>query len=431
MSKITVFPRTKLTGEISVDGDKSITHRAIMHASLADGVSHISHFLNGNDCQATIDCMRSVGIKIVETENTLTITGKGIHGFSQPAMDLYCVRSGTTIRLLMGLLCGMQEKTFTLNADEQLLKRPMERVAKPLREMGADIQTTNGKPPVKVNGKKLHGGNIHLEVPSAQVTSAVIYAGLFADGQTVITQNATIRDHTIRMLNGQGAAIQRSGNEIRVTPVTSLNPFEMIIPGDISSAAFPIVAAALSAHSEIKIKDVGINDSRMGLIDVLQQMGADIEIENAQMQAIEPIGDLVIKSSNLSAINLGGDTIVRAIDEVPLIALLATQAKGKTIIRDAQELRVKETDRIDTICTELKRMGAKIEPTPDGMIIEGPIPLKGANVTSHGDHRIAMALFIAGCIADSETRINEFECVTDSFPGFLEVMSSIGALYEQ
>ena len=431
MSKITVFPRTKLTGEISVDGDKSITHRAIMHASLANGISHISHFLNGNDCQATVDYMRSVGIEISETENTLTITGKGLHGFSQPTSDLNCVRSGTTIRLLMGLLCGMQGKTFTLNADEQLLKRPMERVAKPLREMGADIQTTAGKPPVMVSGIKLQGANITLEVPSAQVTSAVIYAGMYAEKETIIKQNATIRDHTIRMLNGQGANIQRSGNEISVNPVETLKPFDMAIPGDISSAAFPIVAAALSALSQIKIKDVGINESRMGLIEVLKQMGADIEIENAQMDAIEPIGDLIIKSSNLSSIDLGGDTIVRAIDEVPLIALLATQAKGKTIIRDAQELRVKETDRIETICTELKQMGAKIEPTPDGMIIDGPTKLKGTIVNSHGDHRIAMALFIAGCITDGETQINHFECVTDSFPGFLKVMSSIGAIYEQ
>ena len=431
MSKITVFPRTKLTGEISVDGDKSITHRAIMHASLAVGVSHISHFLNGNDCQATIDCMRSVGIDILEIEDTLTITGKGIDGFAQPAKDLNCVRSGTSIRLFMGLLCGMDGKTFTLNADEQLLKRPMERVAKPLREMGADIQTTDGKPPVKVVGKKLQGTNINLEVPSAQVTSALIYAGLFAKGETIIRQDASIRDHTIRMLNGQGANIQRSGNEIRVSPVTSLRPFDMIIPGDISSAAFPIVAAAINSHSEIKVKDVGINESRMGLIDVLQHMGADIEIKNAQVDAIEPIGDLVVKSSKLSAIELGGDTIVRAIDEVPLVALLATQAKGTTIIRDAQELRVKETNRIETICTELQQMGANIEPTPDGMIIEGPTPLKGAIVNSHGDHRIAMALFIAGCIADGETQINDFECVTDSFPGFLEVMTSIGAIYEE
>jgi 3-phosphoshikimate 1-carboxyvinyltransferase len=430
MSKITVYPRTKLNGVISVDGDKSITHRAIMHAGLANGTSIIRHFLNGNDCQATIDCMRSMGVSIIEVGDELIITGNGINGLVQPADDLNCVRSGTTIRLLMGLLCGMKGKQFVLNADEQLLKRPMERVAVPLREMGAQIETTAGKPPVKIYGASLVGKEITLEVPSAQVTSALIYAGLFADGETIIKQDAPIRDHTERMLNGQGANISRIGNEIHVQPVNSLSAFEMNIPGDISSAAFPIVAAVINKKAEIRIESIGINDSRMGLIDVLKEMGAKISIENEELDAIEPIGDLLVKSSSLKCIEIGGDTIVRAIDEIPLVALLATQAEGKTVIRDAQELRVKETDRIESICTELNKLGAKVTATPDGMIIDGPTLLKGAVVDSHGDHRIAMALFIAGCIAEGKTDIEQFECVTDSFPGFLDVMSAIGASYE-
>ncbi|MBI9048346.1 MAG: 3-phosphoshikimate 1-carboxyvinyltransferase [Anaerolineaceae bacterium] len=430
MSRITVFPSKKITGEISVDGDKSITHRAIMHAGLATGTSSVTHFLNGNDCQATINCMRGMGVEIVEENEQLTITGHGLNGLKQPSKSLDCGRSGTTMRLLMGLLCGMDQKKFVLDGDTQLQKRPMERVAKPLRKFGATINTSNGTAPVEIIGTQLHGKEIKLDVPSAQVKSALIYAGLYAQGNTVITQFAPTRDHTERMLSAQGVSIVRDVYSVKVTPTQKLAPIEMVIPGDISSAAFPIAAAVISPQAELTIRDVGLNDSRTGLIDILVRMGAKIKIDVIDKQAIEPIGNLFIQDSALNAIELGGDMIVRAIDEIPLVALLATQANGKTVIRDAAELRVKETDRIQSISEELNKLGAQIEATPDGMIIQGPTPLKGTLVDSHGDHRIAMALFIAGCIADGQTTINHFECVTDSFPGFTDIMASIGALYE-
>lgn len=412
-----------------MDGDKSITHRSILHAGLAEGDSIIQHYLSGNDCQATIDCMSAMGIRIEKSQDTLKIHGEGIRGLKTPQNDLNCVRSGTTMRLLMGLLCGQMKETIILDGDTQLKNRPMERVAIPLRLLGANISTTEGKPPIKIEPAALVGTAMNVGLPSAQVKSAIIYAGLYADGETIIQQSAPTRDHTERMLLAQGANIKTSVGEIRIMGGNPLLPIHMTIPGDISSAAFPIVAGILCSGSKISIADVGLNDSRTGILDILAAMSAKVQIQEQPGDPVEPYGKLFIESSLLESTVLEGDLIVRAIDEMPLAALLATQANGQTIIRNAEELRVKETDRIASISTELNKLGARITPTPDGMIIEGTTPLTGTQVHGHGDHRIAMTLFIAGLIASGETRIEGFECVTDSFPGFLSVMKSIGANY--
>ncbi len=429
MSEIIVYPTKNLSGEIRVDGDKSITHRAILHAGLAKGDSIIQHYLSGNDCQATIDCLSAMGIAIEKDQETLRIQGRGYHGWKAPETALNCVRSGTTMRLLMGLLCGQVKESLILDGDPQLKNRPMERVAIPLRLLGANISTTDGKPPIKIEPAALVGTTMNVGLPSAQVKSAIIYAGLYAHGETSIQQAAPTRDHTERMLLAQGADIKLKSGEIHISGGNDLMPLQMTIPGDISSAAFPLVAGILCGGSKITIADVGLNDSRTGILDILAAMSARIEMQQEPGQPVEPYGKIFIESSTLESTVLEGDLIVRAIDEIPLAALLATQAIGETVIRNAEELRVKETDRIASISTELNKLGADITPTSDGMIINGPTPLKGTSVHGHGDHRIAMTLFIAGLIASGETRIAGFECVTDSFPGFLSVMKKLGANY--
>ena len=430
MAQIIIHPTKKLSGEITVDGDKSITHRAIMHAGLAKGKTRIRNYLFGNDCQATLQCMQGLGVKMDVRGQEILADGRGMYDFVTPQAPLNCVRSGTSMRLFMGLLAGQGHEKLILDGEEQLRNRPMERVAIPLRSMGAKISTTNGKAPVVIERSQLRGRQIELEVPSAQVKSAVIYAALYASGETVIRQSAPTRDHTERMLMAQGADIHQEHGDIFIGHEHELTPLDILVPGDISSAAFPLVASVLCEGSHIAIREVGINATRIGILDILASFGCKIEIADGHPEAAEPFGTLVAIHQGLEASEIYGDVIVRAIDEIPLAALLATQANGRTVIRDAQELRVKETDRIATISSELNKMGAKIEPTPDGMIIEGPTALKGSLVDSHGDHRIAMALFIAGMIASGDTRIEGFECVTDSFPGFLEVMKAIGARYE-
>ena len=430
MAQIIVHPTNQLHGEITVDGDKSITHRALMHAGLAKGKTRIRNYLTGNDCQATLNCMRDLGMKIDIRGNEILAQGLGLDGFQTPENALDCVRSGTGMRLFMGLLCGQGHEKIILDGDIQLRNRPMERVAIPLRKLGAKINTTDGKAPVIIERSRLFGKRIVLEVPSAQVKRAVIYAALYANGETIITQAAPTRDHTERMLMAQGADIHMEHGELFIGHDHELMPLDIFVPGDISSAAFPLVAAVLCEGSQIAIQEVGINTTRTGILDILASFGYSVAINDTHPDAAEPYGTLVVGASDLQAAELQGDVIVRAIDEMPLTALLATQANGRTVIRDAQELRVKETDRIATISSELNKLGARIQPTADGMVIEGPTPFHGTTVESYGDHRIAMALFIAGLIAKGDTRINGFECVTDSFPGFLEVMKAIGADYE-
>ena len=427
MSQLTVHPSVPLRGRVHVPGDKSISHRALLLGALADGVSHIRGFLPCSDCLATLACLRELGIG-VETPDatTLTIHGRELRGLRAPTVPLDCVRSGTTMRLLVGILAG-QSFASTLIGAPQLLRRPMRRVVEPLCQMGAEIETTDGHAPLTIRGRRLHGCDHTLPIASAQVKSALLLAGLYANGPTTVRQPGPARDHTERMLVAMGADIEV--NDLTVTLIPSPSPlvplFSLSIPGDISSAAFPLVVAALVPGSEVTIEDVGVNPTRTGLLDVLGAMGAEIASDNEHKQEGEPVADVTVRASDLVGMEVGGDMVVRMIDEFPVLAVAATQAHGTTVVRDAAELRVKETDRIATVVDELRALGARIAPLPDGFVVEGPTPLRSAVVDSHSDHRLAMALVVAGLIAEGEVVIEHAECIADSFPGFVELMRKL------
>ena len=427
MSQLTLRTSGPLHGHIHVPGDKSISHRALLLGALADGANQVSGFLPSADCLATLACIRALGVR-VETHDatTLTVHGRGLRGLQAPAAPLNCVRSGTTMRLLAGILAG-QSFECALTGEPQLLRRPMGRIADPLRRVGAEIETADGHAPLTIRGRQLRGYDHRLPVASAQVKSALLLAGLYADGPTVVRQPGPARDHTERMLAAMGAAIQVSGLDVTLAPSPSLSPLEFPIPGDISSASFPLVAAALVPGSAVAIENVGVNPTRTGLLDVLQGMGADIALEGERRQGGEPVADVTVRASSLVGVEIGGDTVVRMIDEFPVLAVAATQARGTTLVRDAAELRVKETDRIATAAVELQALGARIEPLPDGFVVEGPTQLHGGVVDSHGDHRLAMALAVAGLAAEGEVTIENAECVADSFPGFVGLMRSLDA----
>jgi 3-phosphoshikimate 1-carboxyvinyltransferase len=334
------------------------------------------------------------------------------------------------MRLLAGILAG-QTFESTLTSDPQLLRRPMRRITEPLRQMGAEIEDTDGRAPLTIHGRSLRGCEHTLPVASAQVKSALLLAGLYADGPTIVRQPGPARDHTERMLAAMGAAIELDGLTITLTPSPSpLAPLTLTIPGDISSAAFLLVAAAMVPGSEVAIERVGVNPTRTGLLDVLQAMGAKIVLANERTESGEPVADVTVHTSELVGVEVGGDTVVRMIDEFPVLAVAATQAHGTTRVRDAAELRVKETDRIAAIVTGLQALGAHIDPLPDGFIIHGPTPLHGATVDSHSDHRLAMALAVAGLVAKGETIVENAECIDDSFPGFVELMERLAASHQ-
>ena len=441
-----------LCGVVKVPGDKSISHRALLLSALASGMSRISNFLHSHDCLATQACLQAMGIEIeVDQQNddshlgssfddfrsSLKVFGQGLHGLHRPALMLNCVRSGTTMRLLTGMLAG-QSFDCILTGDIQLKRRPMERVAEPLRHMGAKIDTFEGHAPLYIQGQRLSGIHHNLAIASAQVKSAILLAGLYAQGTTTVRLPSPTRDHTERMLSLMGVKLESRDTLTTLEPTDSLSPISredeyFRIPGDISSAAFLLVAAIIIPNSEINIEGVGINPTRMGLLDVLREMGANIRVEEVAYKstvACEPSGNMTGRASALRGVEIKGDTVVRMIDEFPILAVAATQAYGSTIVHDASELRVKETDRIANIVSELRKMGAKIEPLPDGFIVEGRTPLKGANVNSYGDHRLAMALAVAGLIAEQEVFIEDIECINDSFPGFVQIMQKLGADYE-
>jgi 3-phosphoshikimate 1-carboxyvinyltransferase len=425
MSRLAVYPSGPLRGCVQVPGDKSISHRATMFAALADGKSQIEGFLPSGDCLATLGCLRALGIQVERiSETALVVHGRGLRGLQRPAAPLDCARSGTTMRLLAGILAG-QSFDCILTGDPQLLARPMRRITEPLRAMGVEIEDIDGRAPLTVRGQRLHGMDHTLAVASAQVKSALLLAGLYADAPTVVRQPGPARDHTERMLAAMGADIVVDGLDVTLKPVDFLSPNSLVVPGDVSSAAFPLVAATLIAGSEVTVEGVGVNPTRTGLLDVLRAMGAEIAMENARVQGGEPVADVTARASSLRGIEVGGDTVVRAIDELPVLAVAATQAGGVTRVRDAAELRVKETDRITAIVKGLKAMGARIDPQADGFIVEGPTPLKGVVVDSHGDHRLAMALAVAGMVAEGETVIENAECIADSFPGFIELMRGL------
>lgn len=421
-----IEPKDNVSGEIIVPGDKSISHRSIMFGAISKGKTEIEGFLMGEDCLATINCFRKMGIDIEIESDKVTVYGKGLNGLSEPKEILDVQNSGTAIRLLLGLLAA-QSFSSSITGDSSIQKRPMDRVMIPLKQMGADIHGLNTptNAPLKVTGKKLNAVEYTLPVASAQVKSAVIIAGMYAEGKTIITEPEKTRDHTELMLNYFGANIERDGNKIIVNPVIELNAKNVFVPGDISSAAFFMVAASILKNSCLTIKNVGINPTRTGIITALKQMGADIELLNERTLSGEKTADILIKSSNLKAITLEGGIIPLMIDEIPVFAVAALFAEGTTIIKDAQELKVKESNRISAMVKELSKMGADIEETDDGMIIKGGASLKGAAVESYNDHRIAMSLAIAALKASGNTVIEGGECVNISFPGFYDLIKNI------
>ena len=415
-----------LRGELTIPGDKSISHRGIMLGAISRGTTEITNFLQGADCLSTISCFQEMGIPIENEGFRVRIQGKGLHGLKEPQSVLDAGNSGTTTRLLSGILCG-QDFSCQLTGDDSIQKRPMERIMKPLRQMGADIRSLkdNGCAPLSITGRKLHAVDYLSPVASAQVKSCVLLAGLYADGPTSVTEPFLSRDHTERMLAYFGAEVSSLGTTATVQPEPLLEGRQIEVPGDISSAAYFIAAALIVPGSEVLLKNVGVNPTRDGILRVCRQMGADITLLNERLVSQEPVADLLIRSSDLKGTVIEGSLIPTLIDEIPIIAILAAFADGVTTIRDAGELKVKESNRIDAMVTELSRMGADIRGTDDGMIIKGGAPLTGAAIDSRLDHRIAMSFATAGLAAAGTTTILQDSCITISYPDFFRDLASL------
>jgi 3-phosphoshikimate 1-carboxyvinyltransferase len=427
MELIKLQTNTKsLSGEIKIPGDKSISHRSVMFGSIAHGVTRVTNFLPGDDCLSTISCFRKLGVTIDERDNELIINGNGFDGLKEANEVLDVGNSGTTIRLLLGILAG-RPFFSSLVGDESIGKRPMTRVTDPLAKMGAQIDgRKNGSyTPISIRGGGLNPIHYQLPVASAQVKSALILAGLQADGESTIIELAETRDHTERMIRKFGGEIRKDKKVIKVKGGQMLTAADVQVPGDISSAAFFLVAAAIVPGSEIVLKNVGLNPTRTGIIEVMNNMGADIQLINHNVDSFEPSGDILIKASNLNGTVIEGQLIPKLIDEIPIIALLATQATGKTIIKDASELKVKETNRIDTVVEELRKLGASIEATDDGMIIHGNSKLSGGTVSSHGDHRIGMMLAIAALVCQGVVELENPQAIAVSYPNFFNHLDII------
>jgi 3-phosphoshikimate 1-carboxyvinyltransferase len=415
-----------LKGVIDIPGDKSISHRSVMFGSIAQGITKVTNFLPGDDCLSTISCFRKLGVVIEENENELTIYGNGFDGLKEPDEVLDVGNSGTTIRLLLGILAG-RPFFSTLIGDHSIGKRPMTRVTEPLRSMGAQIDgRKNGEfTPLSIRGGHLNPIHYQMPVASAQVKSALILAGLQAEGESIIIEKAESRDHTERMIHKFGGDVQKNDRTITVKGGQKLIASDILVPGDISSAAFFLVAGAIVPDSEIVLKNVGLNPTRTGIIEIMNKMGADLEIYQEEASSFEPAGDITVKTSSLRGTVIEGDVIPRLIDEIPIIALLATQAEGTTIIKDASELKVKETNRIDTVVQELTKLGASIEATDDGMIIHGGSTLTGGIVSSHGDHRIGMMLAIASLLCKDKVELENPEAISVSYPNFFNHLNSL------
>ncbi|HEX77434.1 MAG TPA: 3-phosphoshikimate 1-carboxyvinyltransferase [Dehalococcoidia bacterium] len=421
MDKVISRP-SRLRAEITPPGDKSISHRAVILNSIAQGKAQVVNLSPGADCLATVACLRALGAEVagpLGSPPTLTIQGRGKGSLREADDVLDGGNSATTVRLLGGLLAA-QPFLSIISGDASLRSRPMRRLVEPLRLMGAQVWGRGGDSlaPLAIKGGNLRGIDYQLPVPSAQIKSAILLAALYAQGDTHLLEPAPSRDHMERLLRAMGVGVESEGLHISISPPRSLHPVDLRIPGDISAAAFWLVAAALHGDARIKVTGCGINPTRSGIIEALQAMGARIHIENRREEGGEPIADLVAESSALSAIHIGGEIIPRLIDEIPVLAVAAAQARGTTIIRDAAELRVKESDRIGTLVEELSKMGAQIEELPDGMVVHGGRRLRGAEVDSHGDHRLAMTLAVAALIAEGETTIGHAEAVAVSYPGF-------------
>ncbi len=416
-----------LRGTVSVPGDKSLSHRALILGALAEGTSRVRGWLPAGDTLATLRCIQALGIAVERADaTTLAVQGRGLGGLQAPAAPLDCVNAGTAMRLLAGVLAG-QPFASTLDGSEQLRRRPMRRITEPLRRMGAQIADTDGHAPLHIRPAALRGMAHTLPVASAQVKSGILLAGLFADGPTTVSEPGPARDHTERMLRAMGARVDVNSFTVTLTPGPALRPLDLTVPGDPSSAAFVLVAALLAAEGDVRVTGVGVNPTRTGLFDILAAMGGPVICERERLEGGEPVADLLVRRAALRGTEVGGDLIVRAIDEFPVLMVAATQAVGETIVRDAAELRVKETDRIAVMAAELRKLGAAIEERPDGFRIVGPQHLRGAVVQGHDDHRVAMALAVAGLVADGETVIEDAACAHDSFPGFVETMQALGA----
>ena len=432
MSVKQITPVTNLQGEIDIPGDKSISHRSIMFGSIAQGTTEVTHFLEGADCLSTIDCFRKMGIEIEKKDKRILVRGNGLRGLKAPIETLNVGNSGTTTRLISGILSG-QNFTTILSGDDSLNSRPMGRIMTPLNSMGAKITSINGNncAPLKIEPGQLHSIKYQSPVASAQVKSAVLLAGMYAvDGETSVTEPALSRNHTELMLQGFGASVTSilhpDGQATAcIAPCEELYGQQIEVPGDISSAAYFIAAGLLVPNSEVLVKNVGTNFTRAGFLKVCEAMGADITLVNTSIQGGEPRADILVRSSNLKGTVVEGDIIPTLIDEIPMIAVMAACADGTTVIKDAAELKVKETNRIDTVTEGLKNMGVDITPTEDGMIINGGATLKGTKINSYLDHRIAMAFSIAGLVAEGMTEILDSQCVDVSYPAFFANVESL------
>jgi 3-phosphoshikimate 1-carboxyvinyltransferase len=421
----TIRPGYVLKGMLTVPGDKSISHRALMMGAIAEGETRITNLMSGKDVHSTRTILEQLGIPIRQSGKELVIQGRGIRGFSPPKLILNAGNSGTTMRLMAGILAA-QPFTSTLAGDESLSKRPMKRIVMPLEQMGAFIELNrNNTAPFTIHGRDLHPTHYQSPVASAQVKSCVLLAGLHTRGVTSVTEPALSRDHTERMLKAFGVPVHRENLTVSVEGPARLRGIPLTIPGDISAAAFFIVAASLIPQSEIVLKEVGLNPTRTGVIGMLRQMGCSITETNAVPVGDEPMADLIVRSSRLTGTTVSGDIIPKLVDEIPVLAIAALFAEGETHVRNAEELRVKETDRIHAIETNILRMGGKIKTFPDGFIIRGPQKIHGAVIDSFHDHRIAMAFTVAGLLAEGETVIEHAECAEISHPGFFDDLKGL------
>ncbi len=423
-----IYPASFIKGEVFLPGDKSISHRTALIASLAEGKSEIEGFASSKDCQSTLHCLENLGVIVERQENKLLINGIKNKTFTVPRKVLDAGNSGSTMRMLSGILAG-QPFTSIISGDQSLQRRPMKRIVTPLRQMQANIEVTNNDfPPLTITGRKLKAIKYDMPVASAQVKSCILFAGLFAEGATTVIESAITRNHTELMLKEFGASIKTEGNSITISE-SSLKACHYQVPGDISSAAFFIIAATMLPKSELLLRSVGINPTRRAIIDVLLSLGANIKFINSKLQHGEEVSDLLVSSSNLVSNDqnrvLQGGIIANIIDEIPILSVLATQIEGGLVIRDAGELRVKESDRIRSVVDNLRLMGAEVEEYPDGLAINGKQQLKGCSLDSADDHRIAMSFAIAGLIARGETEIINSKCVDISFPGFFRKLASV------
>ena len=423
MKKI-LLNNKNLNGKTTILGDKSITHRAIMIGALAEGITNIRGFLKGEDCISTINCFKELGIKIIENENMISVYGNGLYGLQKPKNQLYVGNSGTTIRLISGILSA-QKFSSIITGDSSIIKRPMKRIVEPLSLMGANIESDNGFAPLYINGSNLKGIEYNMPIASAQVKSAILLASLFAKNKTTIIEKYKSRDHSEIMLKQFGANISINNNVIKTKPISKLIPQNINICGDISSACFIIVGALITKNSHIIIENVGINPTRTGFLEVLLKMGANIKFLNIKYVNGEKVCDIEVKSSKLKACDISGDIIPKMIDEIPLFALVASLASGTSVVKNAEELKFKESNRIKTISTELNKIGANITETNDGMIMEGDKIFYGNECESYNDHRIAMCIAIASLVCNEPIILNNYECVNISFPNFFDILENL------